>query len=485
MRLDLSIQRKLAFGFALGPIILAIVGWIAYANTDELLQSRQPVVHSYQVIRAALAVEAAFNAAENNQRGYQIQFTDAAMDGYRSALREMEDEFAVLARLTADNPAQQARVQSLRSFIDQRGRVVDNALRARAEKGLEGSTDVIQQSASRQLPQNVRKLLDDIEADENKLLDARSSAAEKVAKSTFDTIIWGTILSFVLLSVIGFFIVRSITKPVREAVDALAATAAELLAGTAQQASGMQQQSSAVSETVTTVDEVLRTSEQAVQRAQSVADASRRAVEEGDRGRQAVEEAVSAMNAVKDRTSTTAESILMLSEQAAAIGDIITTVNEIADQSNLLALNAAIEASRAGEHGRGFGVVASEIKLLADQSKKATAQVRQILGDIQKATNNAVMVTEDGTKSVNAALDTVEASGRAITTLTEVISDAAQVALQITASAGQQNAGMAQIHQAMNQINAAANQNLAATRQSEEAARNLNTLGARLRRLIA
>ncbi len=105
------------------------------------------------------------------------------------------------------------------------------------------------------------------------------------------------------------------------------------------------------------------------------------------------------MGTVREQTGSIAESILTLAEQAQAIGEIIATVNDIAEQTNVLSLNAAIEASRAGEQGKGFSVVAGEVKALADQSKKATAQVRQILGEIQKATNAAVMVTEQGRRA--------------------------------------------------------------------------------------
>src|SRR5207245_6843068 len=104
-----------------------------------------------------------------------------------------------------------------------------------------------------------------------------------------------------------------------------------------------------------------------------------------------------------EQVESTGENILALAEQAQAISQIISSVNDIAEQTNLLALNAAIEASRAGEHGKGFSVVAAEVKSLADQSKKATAQVRQILGEIQKATNTAVLSTEQVTKGVASA----------------------------------------------------------------------------------
>jgi methyl-accepting chemotaxis protein len=147
-------------------------------------------------------------------------------------------------------------------------------------------------------------------------------------------------------------------------------------------------------------------------------------------------------------------------------------------------LNAAIEASRAGEHGRGFNVVATEIKALADQSKKATMQIRQILGEIQKATNSAVMATEQGSKSVNDALRTVDQAGTTINALATTIAQSAQAASQITASVGQQAVGISQIQQAMQSINQATMQNLASTQEAERAAQSLDLLSGKLRTLL-
>jgi len=104
----------------------------------------------------------------------------------------------------------------------------------------------------------------------------------------------------------------------------------------------------------------------------------------------------------------------MLSEQIQAIGEIITVVTDLAQQSNLLAVNAAIEASKAGEHGKGFAVVAQEIKSLADQSKQATEQVRKILGDIQKATGKSVLAAEQVSKAVEGGVKQTAESGESI-----------------------------------------------------------------------
>jgi PAS domain S-box-containing protein len=267
---------------------------------------------------------------------------------------------------------------------------------------------------------------------------------------------------------------------VGEAVTRLASTGTEILASTQQQAAGAEEQASAVAQTVTTVEQVTQTAAQAAQRAKGVGDAVQRTAEIGQLGRKAVDDAIAALEKLKEQVEATAENILMLAEQAQAIGEIIATVNDIAEQTNLLALNAAIEASRAGEYGRGFTVLAGEVKALASQSKKATAQVRQILGEIQKSTHTAVLSTEEVTKGVGVTAAVATQAGTTIKTLTETLAEAAQAATQIVASAGQQATGMSQIHQAMKNLDQVARQNLVAIRQIEQAAQNLNALGSRL-----
>ncbi|WEX75071.1 methyl-accepting chemotaxis protein [Sinorhizobium numidicum] len=272
---------------------------------------------------------------------------------------------------------------------------------------------------------------------------------------------------------------------ISETAQHLSSSAAEILAGTTQQVEGMREQSSAVAETVTSVDEVLQTAEQAAQRAQQVAGSYDTAVKVSSEGRKALDDTVVAMNTVSARTEAIAGDILSLVENSVEIGEIVSVVAEIADQTNLLALNAAIEASRAGDHGRGFNVVASEIRTLADQSKSATTRVRRILMEIQKSTNAAVVGAEEGNKSVGRALETVNEAGETIRQLEAIIADSARSVAQIAASAGQQKAGMKQIHDAMHYIEQTSSQNLSAIRQAEEAAKDLNELGSRLKEMLA
>ncbi len=148
-----------------------------------------------------------------------------------------------------------------------------------------------------------------------------------------------------------------------------------------------------------------------------------------------VEETVLSMTDIRQRVEGIAQTILSLAGQAQAINTITGTVSELADQSNLLALNAAIEAARAGEQGRNFSVVAQQVRDLAERSKQATAQVRSILGDIQKSTQAAVVVTEEGARRVDAGSQLVTQAGNVIHCIAGEVENGAQVNVQMAASA--------------------------------------------------
>jgi methyl-accepting chemotaxis protein len=259
----------------------------------------------------------------------------------------------------------------------------------------------------------------------------------------------------------------------------------ELLATISQQTAGARQQAAAVSQTVSTMAEVAVSSNEAAETAKNAGETAQRMSKAGADGRAAVESCIQAMREVNEHVQVTAENTLSLAERAQAIGEIIETVKNIAGQINLLALNAAIEASRAGEYGRGFAVVASDVKQLAEQSQKATQQIRHILGEIREATNRTVLSTEQGNKAVKKTTQVVVQTGDTIDTLARALEESSQAANQIVMSARQQAEGVSEVAGAMRNIDQTTQQAIAAARQVELTAQNLSALSMQLSELIS
>ncbi len=273
-------------------------------------------------------------------------------------------------------------------------------------------------------------------------------------------------------------------RELHDGANVLGAAVSEIVASTTQLAASASESAAAVSETTATVEEVRQTAQLASQKAKLVSDNAQQAARIAQGGRKSIEDVVAGMNRIRQQMEAIAASMVRLSEQGQAIGQIIASVEDLSVQSNLLAVNAAIEAAKAGEHGKGFGVVAQEVRSLAGQSRQATNQVRTILGDIQNATAAAVMATEQGAKAVEAGTRQTDVAGEAIQALTGGVNEAAQAATQIAASSQQQLAGVDQVAGAMESIRQASAQNVTGAKQLETAAHNLSELGQRLKQLV-
>jgi methyl-accepting chemotaxis protein len=257
----------------------------------------------------------------------------------------------------------------------------------------------------------------------------------------------------------------------------------EILAAIVQQSAGASEQASSISQTSTTVTEVKQTSEQAAGRAQEIVAVSDESAEFCAEGEGAVEKTVEEFNLITEQVGKSAVSVLTLSEKTQQISEILRTVRELAERSNILSLNASIEAARAGEAGKGFGVVAVEVKNLADQSKAAAAQIQEIINEIQSAANTSVMVAEEATKRVDSGKEIVGALRERMENLTEAVASVRKSAKQIASSANQQSIGMEQVALAMENINQVAAESVTSVKEIEEAARGLSDLGGRLTQL--
>lgn len=279
--------------------------------------------------------------------------------------------------------------------------------------------------------------------------------------------------------------IRQQTQEIAGAINTVAAAISEISSTASQLATSAAETSTTISEVSTTVEEVRHTARLSNDKAEQMSQGAETMGQISQDGKAATDKSMGGMTKINEEMEFVAESIVKLNEQTKNIGEIIGAVNDITDQSNLLSVNASIEAAKAGEYGKGFAVVAQEVKNLAEQSKAATAQIKIILNDIQKAATSAVMATERGNKAVDAGMILVNEAGRTIDTLGERVTSSVEAALQIGASSHQQLIGMDQLVEAIANIKQATGQNVDGAKQLEESAKNMAALSNRLQELFA
>jgi len=278
-------------------------------------------------------------------------------------------------------------------------------------------------------------------------------------------------------------LMKLINEELYEGISVLSTASSEILTVTTQLSSASSQTATTVNETSDTVESVRTKADLMNQKTKEVSEKAMNALNVSGDGQKSIEEILEGMNNIQRQMDMIGMNVIKLSEQSQAIGEIIATVTDISEQSNLLAVNASIEAAKAGEFGKGFAVVAHEIHNLAEQSKQATTNVRTILTDIQRGVSSTVVSTERGTKSVADAARLTSDAREAIEVLTRSTADFSRQAIEITSSIHEQAAGMDQISLAMEKIRDAAQKNLEITQTVEKTAEDLHELGLRLKKL--
>lgn len=359
-------------------------------------------------------------------------------------------------------------------------RLVDKQQNSILDKGMTGPYDIKPQDWF-QNQTGKAEIYDNLM---NSIISLNQQAIEQT-KSDYFKYLWvvtaatTAIIGLVLLIVLASL--RGLAKKLEDEIGVLSNSGDEILRSITDASSGVVETAAAVTETTTTVEELKQTAQVSAEKAKNVADVSDEALTTLESSEKTVSETIEWMNRIHEDMGTISESIVKLSDHGKMIREIIDAVNDLAEQSHLLAVNAAIEAAKAGEQGKGFSVVAQEVRSLADQSKQATVQVRNILNDIQNATNAAVMATEQGSKAVNHGLTQSAQTGESIRSLALGINNVAQAAAQISLSSQQQLIGVNQVTTAMANIKTASDQQVDHMRQIEGGVQGLNTVGKSLK----
>lgn len=277
---------------------------------------------------------------------------------------------------------------------------------------------------------------------------------------------------------------RHMTKELLDAINILESSVTEIVSSTGQLTSSANETAAAIIQTTTSIEEMHQTAQIFNQQAKQVSEESARAIQTSESGLKSAENVVIGMDLIKQQTEAISISMNQLSLQSQSIAKIIETVEQLFSQSKLLSVNAAIEASKAGEHGKGFHVVAQEMKRLTEQSEVATKQVRTILNEVQKAIQSAVAATVDGSGVINEGVRQTEIAGNSIQALALTVVEASKASTQIESSAEQQLKGIEQMAFAINSIRNSIDKNVSCAKLLETSGKNLNELGDQLKKMV-
>jgi methyl-accepting chemotaxis protein len=278
---------------------------------------------------------------------------------------------------------------------------------------------------------------------------------------------------------------RAVPVALQGVVGELSSACERLTRVSQEQLNFLTEQARSLSDAGTTMAQIAQTSSMASSRAEMVLQVAEQADSFTAASQQSIAESAQGLEQIRLRVTALVGNIGHLSEQAVHAREIIGSVKDLADQSNVLALNAAIEAARAGEGGRGFAVVAREMRALSAQSLQSTERIARILTDINDAIRQTVSTAEGDSAQMESSIEQVLTSADKLKEITSVMQESSNAARQIVASVTQQNAGITQMTEVMTQLSAMMGDVVVATTSAEETVGKINDTVGQLRRIVS
>ncbi|WP_300246856.1 methyl-accepting chemotaxis protein [Pseudomonas sp.] len=535
---NLSISQKLYAGFGVVLLILLLLVLAALRGFDQVSSSVKSNIHSYEVLSQSDALLRSLINVETGMRGYALTGRDSFLEPLEQGEKAFADYYARIKSSTSDNPEQQARLERLKALHDQwlRDDVQGNLdLRRAINAGSQPAEAMAAQiSAGRDKAKMdaMRQLTSELRDAEKSLQDARSQAMDDAKASALAILIGGGLLATVLAMLVAWSLSSNLVGRIRQAVDVAKAIAAGRLdssisATGRDEVSNLLQAFAAMQERLRTmISQIKQGADQLVSASQSISSASLQlsasaqeqshsassmaaTVEEltvsinhvadnagdahalsSESGRQSeeggsvIQDTLGSMRLIADTVQASATQIGELGQHAEQISSIVSVIKGIAEQTNLLALNAAIEAARAGEQGRGFAVVADEVRLLAQRTANSTQEITEMVGKIQLGTREAVSSMDVGVNQVKNGVELAQQAGEAIVNIRTSSGNVVRVVDQISLALREQTAASQDVARNVERIAQMSQQNSQAVEETTETARSLQQLAQNLEQQV-
>ena len=480
---NMKLRYRFLLGYSVPIVLFFIVASVVYMNADELSQQSELLEAAHANLERFNDVTIGASAMQRAARGYLLVKEEHHVKSFAQGEQLYMQSMAFLKgnikdpqklerldRINAKLQIVADESKALMALVDA-GKAKQAVAGFKSGKGIAAFDDL-------------EILGDEFEAKEHETVAALSKAEGTATASTIRTVWGGALLSIVFALVFGLWITSRITQMIGESVNALTTSSSEFAATMTEHERTVGEQSAAVAEVSATAEELGVSSQTSAQQSENTAALANQSLALTEDGINLANRSYSGIIDMKEKVGAVAEQILHLSEQAEQIGSIANVVGELAGETNMLALNAAVEAARAGEHGKGFAIVASEIRKLADQSKKSAQRTNALVKEVQKATNAAVMATEEGTKTAEEVATIAKQSGESFASLAEVAQKVYEGAQQVMLNSKQQSSALTQVSEAMKNLNNGSREITAGTAQAKIGVVKLNEVAQSLKALI-
>jgi len=277
---------------------------------------------------------------------------------------------------------------------------------------------------------------------------------------------------------------RKLLKDLQQASLQITGASTQVLSAAEEHASGSVQQAASIAEVTATMEELTNTAKQIALSATSVEKIADDSAQAAHAGYDSVGEALEAMEKIRRRVADISGKTLLLGERSQRISEVLNLIKDIAGEIHLLAVNAAIESAAAGEHGKRFAVVASEVRRLAERTRESAEEIKGIVGEIQSATNTSVLATEQGVKEVENGVSLATRARGSLEEIIQMVDRTTQAIRQITFATQQQQSASEQIVQTMREVAEVTRQSASGMKQSANSVGELNVLADQLKTRI-